>query len=487
MLGSRKSISKTPKTSLTHLEQYSYIINVTIGTPPQSFSLLIDTGSSDLWVPSVDSTACTYNPRFCRSFGAYDASSSSTAELVAQDLFEIQYLDKSRVLGDYINETLTIGNAQVQNLTMGIGTQASRPLGIMGIGYSAGESIAAISPDAIYPNVIQQMVDQGLISTTAYSLWLDDLCRFQRIPRSVYFLTSLDSPTGSILFGGVDSAKYTGPLTALPIQQGVDGTYTRLTVALSSFSLTDATDANAYDQDNLALPVVLDSGTTATYLPDDIATDIMEGVGVIMDEQLGPIVPCAIADSPAKFAFTFGGNGGPSIQVSLGQFVLPVFFEDGSQPEFADDSGAVCGFGFLSSTDGPPILGDTFLRSAYVVYDLANNNIAIAQTRFNVTDSNVVEITGTSIPGVSSTATGIAVTQSYTGYPLQTGANTVSAGPRYTGEPRQPTFNLGGATSEPSGAAVALGQPSWLEVTAIIAGAVLITSAASGSSLFLMR
>lgn len=39
---------------------------------------------------------------------------------------------------------------------------------------------------------------------------------------------------------------------------------------------------------------------------------------------------------------------------------------------------------------GDIILGDSFLRSAYVVYDLVNNPAAMAQTKFNTTDSEVV-------------------------------------------------------------------------------------------------
>ena len=51
----------------------------------------------------------------------------------------------------------------------------------------------------------------------------------------------------------------------------------------------------------------------------------------------------------------------------------------------------------ISPTGGSsPVLGDTFLRSAYVVYDLGNNEISLAATNFNAT-SNVQEIgTGSS-------------------------------------------------------------------------------------------
>lgn len=36
-----------------------YYLNVTVGTPGQTIALHLDTGSSDLWFPSVDSEVCT--------------------------------------------------------------------------------------------------------------------------------------------------------------------------------------------------------------------------------------------------------------------------------------------------------------------------------------------------------------------------------------------------------------------------------------------
>ncbi len=148
---------------------------MTVGTPPQSLSLLLDTGSSDIWIPSVDSDACTQSPDICTALGSFNYNKSSTFVDVQQNGFQISYEDNSAVTGDYMNDTLTIGKTSIQNMTMGLAFQASRPLGIMGIGYVADESIASTDPNLEYPNIIAQLKDHGYINTLAYSLWLNDL------------------------------------------------------------------------------------------------------------------------------------------------------------------------------------------------------------------------------------------------------------------------------------------------------------------------
>ena len=152
----------------------SYLINVTIGTPGQPFSLQLDTGSSDIWIPSARSDACREDEDACQVLGQYDSSASSSYVDVSSG-FQIQYEDNSAVAGDYINETLTIGDTEIKDMTMGLAEQATRPFGIVGVGYNADESIASTDPESIYPNLVSQLKAQGFIKTLSYSLWLNDL------------------------------------------------------------------------------------------------------------------------------------------------------------------------------------------------------------------------------------------------------------------------------------------------------------------------
>ena len=67
--------------------------------------------------------------------------------------------------------------------------------------------------------------------------------------------------------------------------------------------------------------------------------------------------------------------------------------------------------GIAPAGSSTPVLGDTFLRSAYVVYDLYNNEISLAQTNFNSTTDNIMEISNSSVPdatGVVSAVTSVA-------------------------------------------------------------------------------
>lgn len=97
--------------------------------------------------------------------------------------FSISYVDNTKIQGDYINETFGIGGTTIKQMTMGLAKQASVPgssgqpfQGIIGVGFDSGEAIVGQTQgQASYPNIISQMVAQGVISTRAYSLWLNDL------------------------------------------------------------------------------------------------------------------------------------------------------------------------------------------------------------------------------------------------------------------------------------------------------------------------
>ena len=387
-----------------------YIANVSIGTPPQDFSLFIDTGSSDLWVNAPNSDICTERGGDLCSLGTYDANSSSTYKYV-NSLFDVSYADGSGADGDYATDTVSIGGKSITDLQFGIGYDSGSPEGILGVGYTADEGQADTARRKSYPNLPQAMANAGLIQSNAYSLWLNDL----------------DANTGSILFGGVDTAKYTGSLQSVPIQKELDQ-YAEFLITLTDVALTAGTTSQNLTTD-LPTVVILDSGSTLTYLPNDLTSAIYSALKIQYDsaQQMG-FCSCALANENITVDFTFTS---PTISVAINELVSETSQYIGEDREDPNDEGSDsgygeggdggesldCVFGIVPAQGETAVLGDTFLRSAYVVYDLANNEISLAQTDFNATESNIKEIgTGTtSVPDATPVSNAVQAAVSQTG------------------------------------------------------------------------
>ena len=427
----------------TNLQQEGslYFANVTIGTPPQSLRLHIDTGSSDLWINSDKSQFCQQSDQVfeqegqvpCSVSGTYDANSSSSYSYVNSE-FQISYADNSGAAGDYFTDDVNIGRASVRSVQMGLGYQSSSSEGVMGIGYPSLESQAVLLNERTYSNLPQAMVDQGIIRSNAYSLWLNDL----------------DSSTGTALFGGVDTDKYHGSLSTLPIQK-VQGMYLEMLITLTGVTLVDnGRNTSQVPSGSSSLPtaVLLDSGSTLSYIPQDIADSIYSSLAsfhVTYDtQQQQTFCDCSLADSPITVDFIFSGV---VISVPMNELVIIA-----GQDQSGD---VVCAFGIFpvpasqSSGGGGATftLGDTFIRSAYIVYDIANNEISLAQTNFNATSSNVMEIgTGlNSVPDASgvAAAASVAVTRTASAILGQgTGAATTTSSPSASISQRSTAWSL---------------------------------------------
>jgi len=363
-----------------------YYADISLGTPAQQIKVSIDTGSSDLWVNSADSSICSGYSSQCEG-GTYDQSASSSATVVNSD-FNISYVDGSGASGDYVTDTLTFGGVTLDKFQFGIGEESTSLMGVLGIGYTTIETQVLYANDEPYPNLPKALVNQGYINTAAYSLWLNDL----------------DSSTGSILFGGVNTAKYSGDLTTVPVLGASDGTvggiYYELAVALSGVEFGGTSMAGS---DELPIAAVLDSGTSLIYLPSAIVDNIYNEVNVEVDQGVA-YAYCEDADSDKKLSFTFSGV---TIEVPMDELYISVGTDENGQPYTFRNGKEACIFGVASVDGGTPLLGDTFLRSAYVVYDLANNEISLAQTVFNSTNTdNIQEITDT-VPGAVAASTTI--------------------------------------------------------------------------------
>ncbi|PNY24890.1 Elongation factor G, mitochondrial [Tolypocladium capitatum] len=364
-----------------------YIATVQVGTPGQQLSLQLDTGSSDVWVPSNKASICR-SKAGCQ-LGTFDSSKSSTFDDFGRGLFDISYQDNSSSKGDYFGDRFQIGSVSLDNLTIGLGRETSVPYGLIGVGYVNNEASIGTTRST-YPNLPVALQQAGLIKTIAYSLWLNDL----------------RSSTGSILFGGIDTGKYVGQLTKVPvIRNDRVGNFTVFAVSMYSLEATSSSGSDTLTSSTSPISVVLDSGTSFSYLPQDMVSQAWQEVGAVWNSNAGtPVLPCSCANHAGHFSFVFSGPNGPRINVTMNELVLPL--TSGPPPKFTSGpyrGKTMCGFGLVNQTEPPFILGDTFLRSAYVVYDLVNNEIGLAATNFNSTKTNVVAFAsgGATIPSAT--------------------------------------------------------------------------------------
>ncbi|KAK5090090.1 hypothetical protein LTR05_000259 [Lithohypha guttulata] len=402
-----------------------YYADITLGTPGQAIQVSVDTGSSDLWVNSGSSSICS--TRQCQG-GTYDRSASSSSRIINND-FNISYVDGSGAIGPYVGDTMQFAGVTLDDFQFGVGDTSSSQMGVLGIGYAIIEVQVNRAGGDPYPNLPLALRNDGHINTAAYSLWLNDL----------------DASQGQILFGGVNTEKFEGDLTTLPVLGTQGGIYYELAVALSGVQLGGQDMAGS---DTLPIAVVLDSGTSLMYLPDAIVENIYKQVNVVLNQGTA-YAYCDDANSDRQLSFTFSGT---TINVPMNELYISVGTNSQGQPLTFQNGREACIFGIAPSGSSTPLLGDTFLRSAYVVYDLQNNEISIAQTRFNSTTDNIQEIVNgtTPVPGAVAASTTITSVRNVATTGARLGAGTATGGPG----------------SLPTGAASSFGFPTVLGAAA---------------------
>lgn len=337
-----------PSVTVTNKE-YWYSVALSLGTPAQDFNVLLDTGSSDLWVYASNDTADCGSGN-CDFTGTFDAASSSSYTYMNDD-FYIRYVSGSST-GNWGTDTLSIGGVTLTDFQFATAASAGGGQGILGVSLKGSESTKTR-----YDNFPLKLKGEGFIDRSVFSLYLDDL----------------SSSTGTLLLGGVDNAKYSGNLAVLPLTDDAS-----FQVGYSGISIGDKNYGHANN-------AVLDSGTSYTYIPDDAFQAISQDINFLGTDQSSglPLIDCG---SDVSVTFHFDGK---DITVPSEQIVIPL------STLLQDDSETQCVFGIqtAASTDGYVLFGDTFLRAAYVVYDVDELKVGIAQAKYT-SESDIQPVSG---------------------------------------------------------------------------------------------
>ncbi|OCL11383.1 aspartyl proteinase [Glonium stellatum] len=314
-----------------------YFSDISIGTPPQEFKVVLDTGSSNLWVPSSECNSIA-----CYLHSKYDHSSSSTYKKNGSS-FEIRY-GSGELSGFVSQDALQIGDLKVKKQDFaeatsepGLAFAFGRFDGIMGLGYNT------ISVNGIVPP-FYNMLDQGLLDEPVFSFYLSD--------------TNDESSESEAMFGGVNKDHYTGELTKIPLRRKA-----YWEVDLDAITFGDDTA----EMDDTG--VILDTGTSLIALPSTMAELLNKEIGAKKSYNGQYTVECNKRDSLPDLTFTLTGH---NFTIGPYDYILEV---QGSCIS------SFMGMDFPEPVGPLAILGDAFLRKWYSVYDLGTNSVGLAKAK----------------------------------------------------------------------------------------------------------
>ncbi|KAG7926466.1 hypothetical protein KL925_003516 [Ogataea polymorpha] len=424
--------------------QSFYQVEIEIGSDKQKVGVLIDTGSSDLWVTNSNNTYCSsssskkmkrdgsrnvlrkgrdlsdlYNFNSpnednnakallsgwgdlttaetvtqdetqtalaaqatvdCSQYGTFDPSTSDSFHNNGTK-FEISYADSTFARGTWGYDDVTFSGVTVNDLSLAVADETDSATGVFGIGFRELETTYSGGGPEHY-----------IYDNLPYKLVDQGL--IGRASYSIY-MNSSDSSTASILFGAVDQSKYTGDLGLLPIINTV-ASYgyekpIKLQITLSAITLTNS-KGQQVSIGSGAAAALLDTGTTLTYAPNEVVEKLAETLDFVYSSSVGAYV--ARCDDVESYAVNFDFQG-KVIEAPLSSFLIALQTNSGVVSSY-------CALGIFSSGDETITLGDSFMRNAYIVADLEGYQIAIGNVNLNPGDEQIEIISGDSIPSASS-------------------------------------------------------------------------------------
>ncbi|KAI1874139.1 uncharacterized protein JN550_002718 [Neoarthrinium moseri] len=398
-----------------------FLVNISIGNPPQPITVKIDTATADSWFFGKGS--CNESRVDCLG-GEFDPSASSSFTKLGYPNFHIEYVSPkdTEVDGVYFADDLRIGDRlSLKNVTMIEATKTQAlTRAIMGIGFSNDSTLA--QEGQWYPTVMDEMLSQGKIGRRAYGLYMG----------------SKDATTGTILFGGYDKAKIEGDLATFPIVSGnndfvVDLLSVGMTNSSGTYSFGDSGGNPSAEFPTTAL---IDAGASFLKLPPDAYAAFISGLGGAVDSS--GYVDCNFGKS-GSLNFVFGNSTvSTEIQVPLYDLAVPYMYTDGTY-KLDSNGNKMCMLGVEeSSKSSKHSIGDTFLRSAYVVFDMDERQVSIAKLKHDASGSEIVEL------GADGKSTKI---------PTSTSSASPTSTPTAMTTAAAPTATTGGASSTaPNGA-----------------------------------
>ncbi|XP_028108746.1 aspartic proteinase A1-like [Camellia sinensis] len=236
--------------SLKNYMDAQYYGEISIGSPPQKFTVIFDTGSSNLWVPSskcIFSIACLLHPKYKHTKSkSYHKIGKSCAIHYGSGSVK-GFLSQDNVgVGDLVvNDQVFMEATKEGSLTFVV----AKFDGILGLGFQE------ISVGDVVP-VWYNMVEQGIVKEEVFSFWLN------RDPDA--------KDGGELVFGGVDPKHFKGAHTYVPVTQKGYWQFEMEDFLIGNYS-------TGYCSGGCA--AIVDSGTSLLAGPTTIVTEINHAIG----------------------------------------------------------------------------------------------------------------------------------------------------------------------------------------------------------------
>jgi len=325
-----------PTVSLTNFYDVGYYGPITIGTPPQNFTVIYDTGSSNLWIPSIKCVE-----KVCKQHDQYNSTASSTYVKNGKPL-SIQYGSGS-MNGFLSEDTVSMAGIFVKKQVFGEATTEAHAFDNQPFDGLLGLAFQSISADSVVP-VFYNMISQRLVQSGEFAFWL----------------SIDDNQAGSVLnVGGTDPTYYTGSVQMHDIFLWFLG-LEWYTILIESFYVDGSRQGECWP----FCRAIVDTGTSLIVGPTSSAQPVIDAIGTVNPD-------CSNVDSLPSFSV--GMFGGYNYPLTAAQYVI----------KLPDHSGQLtCQLGIVGS-DGLPfwILGDVFIRGYYTVFDQSSSQIGFATAK----------------------------------------------------------------------------------------------------------
>ncbi|XP_012518830.1 PREDICTED: chymosin-like [Propithecus coquereli] len=323
------SFGEVASESLTSYLDSEYFGKVSIGTPPQEFTVVFDTGSSDLWVPSI---YCTSNA--CQNHHRFDPSKSRTFQMLSKSLSIRDGLGSMQGFLGY--DTVTVSTIVDTHQTVGLRTQEpgfiftySEFDGILGLAYPS------LASDYFMP-VFDTMMNRYLVAHDLFSVYI-----------------SRNDQGSTLTLGAINPFYYAGSLHWVPVTRQAYWQFTVNSVTIHGVTVACDNSCQA----------ILDTGTSLLVGPSSDILNIQKAIGAT-EGQYGLFdIDCASLSSMPTVVF----------EIHHKEFPLP------PTAYTSQDQGS-CSSGFQGDDHSQQwILGDVFIREYYSVFDRANNRVGLAK------------------------------------------------------------------------------------------------------------